>query len=100
MMKKQIALAVGAALSLGGAVAANAAVNRNEVEVTNSRHDARIGLLLCRDEQWPVGWISDVLEQVDGRKGTADDPNSALPLNSRNGDIRRSAHQPPRSASR
>ena len=44
--------------------------------------------------------IRDVLEQVDRRKGTADDPNSALPLNSRNGDIRRFAHQPPRSASR
>src|SRR3546814_7164396 len=46
---------------VGGAVAADAPIDWNEVEIANRRHDARIGLLLGRDQQRPVGWISDVL---------------------------------------
>src|SRR3546814_1975082 len=87
-------------LEVGGAVAADAPIDWNEVEIANRRHDARIGLLLGRDQQRPVGWISDVLEQVDRWKSTADDPDSTLPINSRDWDVRRFAHQPPRSASR
>src|SRR3546814_4310024 len=74
---------------VGGAVAADAPIDWNEVEIANRRHDARIGLLLGRDQQRPVGWISDVLEQVDRWKSTADDPDSTLPYNSRDWDVRR-----------
>ncbi len=35
---------------VGGPVTADAAIDRNEVEIANRRHDAGIGLLLCRDQ--------------------------------------------------
>src|SRR3546814_12389504 len=67
---------------VGGAVAADAPIDWNEVEIANRRHDARFGLLLGRDQQRPVGWISHVLEQVDRWKRTPDDPDRTLPITS------------------
>src|SRR3546814_12379850 len=49
---------------VGGAVAADAPIDWNEVEIANRRHDARSGLLRGLDKQRPVGWVSDVPEQV------------------------------------
>ena len=72
----------------------------HEIEITDRRHDPGIGLLLCRDQQRPVGGVGDVLEQVDRRKGAADDPDSALPLDMTDSEIFTFRHQPPRSASR
>ena len=81
-------------------VSAYPPVRWHKVQIADGRHDPGIGLLLCRDQQRPVGGVGDVLEQVDRRKGAAEDPDSAFPLNMGNRALLLIRHQPPRSASR
>ena len=81
-------------------MAAHPSLDGYEIEIADRRHDARIGFLFGRDQQMPVCRVGDVLEQVDRRKGAADDPDRALPLYPADGEGIVSRHQPPRTASR
>ena len=85
---------------IGRPVAAYPASRWHEVEITDRRHDPRVGFLLCGNQQRPIRRVRNVLEQVDRRKGTADDPDSTFPLNLTDRDMLAFGHQPPRSASR
>jgi hypothetical protein len=57
-----------------GGRAAHPARDRHEREIADRIADARVQLRLRRDEQFPVGRIGDVLEDVDRRIDRADDP--------------------------
>ena len=59
--------------------AGDATLLRDKVEIADGLHQAWIGLLLRRDNQGPIGWVSNVLEEVDRWKDASDDPNGARP---------------------
>src|SRR5690606_4423680 len=52
---------------------ADTTVSRHEVKIPDIFHQPRIGLLLRRYEQWPIGWIGNVFEQINRRVDTAYD---------------------------
>ena len=57
-------------------MAADSALDRNEIEVADARCDPWVGLLLGRDQQRPIGRIGDIFEKIDRRKSAAYDPDS------------------------
>jgi hypothetical protein len=59
--------------------AGDATLFRDKVEIADGLHQAWIGLLLRRDNQGPIGWVSNVLKEVDRWKDASDDPNGARP---------------------
>ena len=79
-----------------GAGAGDAAMRRHLAEVADLMPDARIGFRLHGDQRIPVAGIGNVLEQIDWWVDGPDDPVRVGPLDK----LKRSLHQPPRSASR
>ena len=73
---------------------------RNEIEISDRFHEARVGLLLGRHQQGPVSGVCNIFEQVNRWVGATDDPDGPRPFNLANGGQFPFAHQPPRSASR